>query len=207
MKRVTSLIGILLACVLALSGCAAAGGTSDLPSSGPDVRASTGTGWADEFAEARRRATTDFERSALADGRISDAEFAEMENAFATCMRDRNVAFGGFGPGGGYEFKPGSGTTTEEANTIADECSATSGLDTIGSLYFAMQRNPQNLDEAAITAACLVKKKVVPASYSGSDYSRDAPAMAFPFNDGARGEKALRECDLDPLGLLGESKG
>ncbi|WP_434316147.1 hypothetical protein [Leifsonia sp. P73] len=199
MTRFTSPIGILIASALVLTGCSGPGETAG---ERPDRPAPGGAGWESEIADAVRHATTDFERNALADGRISDAEFAEMENGFVECLRDRNVTFGGFGPAGGYGFTPGPGTTTAEANGIADECSASSGLDTVGSLYFAMQRNPQNLDEASITAACLVKKKVVPQTYSASDYARDTPTRAYPFTDAARGEKAMEECDTDPLGLL-----
>lgn len=196
-------MGILIACALAIAGCTPANEAQEIPA--VDSRAgvtSSARGWQSEFEQARRHAMTEFERKALEDGRISDAEFAEMENLFTKCLRDRNVSFGGFGPVGGYGFSPGTGTTTSEANGIADECSASSGLDTVGHLYFAMKRNPQNLDEATITAACLVKKKVVPQAYSASDYARDTPTRAYPFTDAARGEKAMQECDTDPLGLL-----
>jgi hypothetical protein len=203
MTKFTLRIGILIAFALVLTACSAPGETLGEQ---PEPLKAAGTGWENEVTDAVRRATTDFEKSALADGRISDAEFAEMEADFVACMRDRNVSFGGFGPAGGYEFSPGSGTTTAEANGIADECSARSGLDTVGSLYFAMQRNPQNLDEAVITAACLVKKKVVPSGYSARDLTRDAPGRTYPFSDGPRGEKALVECETDPLGLLDGQK-
>lgn len=199
MTRFISRIGILIASALVLAGCSGPGETAG---ERPDRPVSGGAGWESEIADAVRHATTDFERNALADGRISDAEFAEMENGFVACLRDRNVTFSGFGPAGGYGFTPGPGTTTAEANGIADECSASSGLDTVGSLYFAMQRNPENLDEASITAACLVKKKVVPQTYSASDFARDTPTRVYPFTDAARGEKAMEECDTDPLGLL-----
>lgn len=202
MKTISSAIGIVISSVLVLSGCSPSDSTVGDSSTPPRVTAAAAAGWKDEFADASRRARTDFERSALADGRITDAEFSEMENGFAGCLRDHNVTFDGFGVGGGYGFTPRTGTTTEEANSIADDCSARSGLDTVGYLYFAMQRNPQNLDEATITAACLVKKKVVPPSYSARDYSRDAPTQAFPFSDKTSGDKALEQCSTDPLGLL-----
>ncbi|GIT79934.1 hypothetical protein LLS1_16030 [Leifsonia sp. LS1] len=193
-----------LTVALSLSGC------SQPPSSAPPASVQGGsTGpefagpWADEFGSVFRRATTEFERTALADGRISDAEFAEMENRFTTCLTERNVTFGGFKPGGGYEFRPGAGVSSEKANTIADDCSASSGLNTIGYLYFAMQRNPQNLDEARLMAACLVEKKAVPAGYSAADYDRDSPDMTYPFISDSAGDHALDECSADPLGILG----
>ncbi|WP_454110182.1 hypothetical protein [Leifsonia shinshuensis] len=199
MKRLSKRLGIAIACLLAFSGCSSAEKADEAV---PIIPTASAKGWADEFEDARRRATTDFERKALEDDRISDAEFAEMESAFTTCMRERNVIFKGFRPGGGYEFRPGRGTTTAEANGIADECSASSGLDTVGSLYFLMKRNPQNLDEDAIMAACLVGKKVVPATYSAGDWARDTLGETYPFSDKARGEEALRKCSDDPLGLL-----
>lgn len=202
MNRLSNRVGIAIACLLAFSGCSSAEKEDEAV---PIVPTASAKGWADDFEEARRRATTDFERKALEDDRISDAEFAEMENAFTTCMRERNVTFMGFRPGGGYEFRPGKGTTTAEANGIADECSASSGLDTVGSLYFLMKRNPQNLDDEVIMAACLVKKKVVPPTYSARDWARDTPEETYPFSDQARGEKSLEECSSDPLGLLEKS--
>jgi hypothetical protein len=207
MKGFGLTMGILIASAVAITGCTAANDAQKIPKA--DGRSSTTgspLGWESEFEQASRHATTEFEREALADGRISDAEFAEMENSFVDCLRERNVSFGGFGPAGGYGFTPGTGTTTGEANSIADECSASSGLNTVGYLYFAMKRNPQNLDEATITAACLVEKKVVPQTYTASDYARDTPTRAYPFTDAARGEKAMEECDTDPLGLLDGQK-
>ncbi len=199
MKRLSNRVGIAIACVLAFSGCSSDERADEAGAISPTASAN---GWTDEFDDARRHATTDFERMALEDDRISDAEFAEMENAFATCMGDRNVTFEGFKPLGGYGFRPGNGTTTAEANGIADDCSAASGLDTVGLLYFQMRRNPQNLDEDAIAAACLVKKKVVPPTYSAADVRRDTLGQTYPFSDKARGEEALKECSSDPLGLL-----
>ena len=199
MKRLTNRLGVAIVCLLAFSGCSSAEKPNE---AAPIIPTAAANGWADEFEDARRRATTDFERKALEDDRISDAEFAEMENAFTTCMRDRNVTFEGFKPHGGYGFRPGKGTTTAEANGIADDCSKFSGLDTVGQMYFWVKRNPQRLDEDAIAAACLVKKKVVPPTYSAADVARDTYGRTYPFSDKARGEQALEECSSDPLGLL-----
>jgi len=202
-----------LATTLALAGALSACTTGTPPS--PDQSSSSAqradhgfTGpWADELSSVYGRASTDFEREALQDGVVSDSEFSEMETRFSRCLASRSVAFDGFQPGGGYEFRPTGTTTTEEANKQADACSAESGLDTVGYISFAMQRNPDHLDDAKIMAECLVKKKVVPRDYSARDYTRDTPGMAYPFHDDRAGEKALNECAVDPLGLLAETVG
>ena len=100
-------------------------------------------------------AASDFERIALSDGTISAAEFAEMENRYISCLEAGGLTSDGFNPDGslGFGFRPDVGS--KKANTIADRCSESSGSNTVGSLYFAMHRNPQNLDEATIVAACL----------------------------------------------------
>ncbi len=123
-----------------------------------------------------------------------------MENRFMTCIEVAGLTSEGFIPDGslGFGFPPEMGP--DKANIAADRCSASSGYNTVGSLFFAIHRNPQNLDEAKIAAACLVKKKVVPPAYDASDYKRDAPDMAFPFSEPDAGQRALEACSADPLG-------
>ncbi|HEY2556369.1 MAG TPA: hypothetical protein VGI08_04620 [Diaminobutyricibacter sp.] len=158
--------------------------------------------WAPAFTSAYREASSDFERKALSDGTVSGEELAEVELGFITCLEAVGLTSDGFNPDGsvGFAFPPDMGS--HKANALSDRCSASSGFDTVGSLYFATHRNPQNLDDAKIIAACLVQKKVVPPSYGASDYNRDAPDRAFPFSDSGVGTKALTTCTTDPLGLL-----
>ncbi|NEN07895.1 hypothetical protein G3T36_18725 [Diaminobutyricibacter tongyongensis] len=158
--------------------------------------------WAGDLTYAFRKASSDFERNALSDGTISEAEFAEVENRFITCLRAGGLTTAGINPGGSLEFGFPPEMGPDKANRISDNCSASSGYDTVGSLYFAMRRNPQNLDEAKIAAACLGRKGVVPRGYDASDYKRDVPTMAFPFSDPDEGREALEACSADPLGLL-----
>lgn len=215
--RVTSLsllFAIPVVAVLVLSGCTAtdsASGSSGSNQSGADTQDPSFTGpvpsfagaWASEFTSAYRLTTTDFERLALDDESISDAEFSEMESTFNSCLEDQGLTFESFKPHGGYDFGLTQGITPEQGNRIADECSASSGVNTVGYLYFAMQRNPQNLDEATIMADCLVRSKVAPKGYTGADYLRDAPTMSFPSADGPEGAAALEACAADPLNLFG----
>lgn len=187
-----------------LSGC---GETSAVPAThakhakdGAEIPQFSGP-WAEDFRSSYRRATSDFERKALADEMISDSEFAEMENRFTTCLEEHSISFSGFSPTGAFEFHFREGMNAATASATADSCAASSGNDTIGSLYFAMRRNPENLDESAIMAACLVGKRVVPRGYGARDYEKDAPEMTFPFSDPTAGQTALDDCGADPLGF------
>jgi len=134
-------------------------------------------------------------------------EFAEMSNAFAECLTERGVTFGGFKPGGSFEFVPGPSMNSDDANDITDECSARTGLDTIGYLYFAQQRNPQNEDDATLVSECLVRKRAVAPGYSARDYRRDSPTGTHPFLDKKSGETALIACEADPLGRFEQGAG
>lgn len=160
--------------------------------------------WASELASSYREAATPFERAALADGKILDAEFAEMEAKFSNCLAAHDITFTGFKADGSFDFGFPPSLGSAQANVIQDECSRSSGDNTIGSLYFGMQRNPQNLDEPTIIAACLVSKKVVPRGYDAKDYSRDAADQTWPFSSTKKGDAALADCSADPLGLLAE---
>jgi hypothetical protein len=46
--------------------------------------------------------------------------------------------------------------------------------------YTKMYTNPQKQDIREVTAACLVRKGVVPAGYTGTDYQRDRSADPKP---------------------------
>lgn len=206
----TGAMGVLAAtgvAALLLSGCAAQpAADAPGPGAGIEVEVPAFSGrWATEFADAFRQASTDFEWEALRDGSISEGEVAEAENRFGTCMEDQGLDFNGFKAGGGYDFGLG-GVDPDRANTIADDCSANSGVNTVVSLYFAMQRNPQRQDEATIIAACLVAEQAVPAGYTANDYNRDAPQMTFPFTDRDLGDQALQRCSTDPLGLAKDAR-
>ena len=204
----------LLACVavgVSLSGCAATDDSGISGSSSATVPDSAQSSiavpafagpWADEFASAYRDAKSDFERKALEDGTIADSEFAEMQNKFKNCLGAKKITFTGFKVDGSFEFGLPSGMSSGQGNKLTDECSATSGNNTIGYLYFQMKRNPQHLDAGTIVAACLVKKKVLPPSYSAQQYYKDAPNSTFPFLDDNKGAKALSDCSADPLSLL-----
>lgn len=195
---------VALAAIAPLSGCASSEPrASSHGSTGGDASTPTFSGpWADEFLSAFRASKSEFERNVLADGVVTDGEFSEMQDRFAKCLTAHDIQFKGFNAAGGYDFDFGERMSAAEANAAADTCSASSGLDTVGSLFFAMHRNPKNVDEATLMADCLVRKKMVPKGYTAGDYTRDAPEMSFPFTSKDSGIEALNACSTDPLGTL-----
>lgn len=158
--------------------------------------------WAEGFASAYRDAHSDFERKVLEDGKISDAEFDEMQNKLKTCLNEQGIDFTTIKSDGSFGFKLAPNMASSTGNKIVDECDATSGFNTIGFLYLGMQRNPQNLPDNAIIARCLVKNKAVPPNFSTQDYDRDAPNSSFPFLDKKKGPGILAKCSTDPLDIL-----
>ncbi|PDQ34328.1 MAG: hypothetical protein B5766_11835 [Candidatus Lumbricidophila eiseniae] len=214
--RVVGLALVVLSSLVSLSGCAtlsmlaasrgsAEGGQGDSAESGKnDVPTFTGP-WAEEFSYSYDEATTDFERKALSDEKISEAEFAETEHRLKACLGAHGITFSGFTSDESFEFNFSSDMGSDRADELADKCSVSSGLDTVGSLFFQVRKNPQNLDWATIMAACLVKKKAVPPEYSASDYLRDEQKNDLPPTR-PTGNTALDDCSADPLGLLTPSK-
>jgi len=189
--------------VLLLAGCAASDAEPVPSFTAADGVVFSGP-WAKEFSDAYREAKSSFVKRVLKDGKVSDGEFAEMEEQFRSCLADASVGFDGFGFGGTVETKNLGGVSTEGNFAALERCSDETGEYPISPLYYQPKSNPQNLDGPTITAECFVKRKVVPPGYSAKDYERDAPGSTFPFTDEKAGAEALEICTYDPLGLLGE---
>lgn len=194
-----------------LCGCSPAASLEraepEAPPTTRDTRTPTFTGpWAGDLTDAYSRSDSRFERSALEDGIVSDSEFAEMTDRFDRCLADGGVVFGGFDAGGGFDFSFSEGASPSDANATADDCSQSTGNDTVGSMYFQMQRNPLNLSESTIIADCLVRSSMVPPTYDADDFERDSVSYTFPFPNRAEGDAAYAACVADPLGLFGQTQ-
>lgn len=179
------------------------GGSSSgtTPSSPSELPAFSGP-WAQEFASSYRAARSPFEREALEDGTVTDAEFAEMQARLTTCLSGRGITFSGFQPDGSFEYALGR-LTPAEGNAAVQSCDSSSGYNTVGILYLDIRRNPQNLPNDRIISQCLVKNGAVPEGYSAKDYDRDAPDGTFPYTDTKKGPIVLARCAADPLDVQG----
>jgi len=157
--------------------------------------------YAAEFEEHYASTTSDFVRQVLEDGRIVDAEYAEMTNVLTACLADQGITFNGFEPEGGFStsIAPNGGDT----HAIVVECTRASGEDSIGAIYSWMKTNPENLDNATIMAECLVRAAVVPQDYSADEFSQDSAGRFADFETLSPDlQEALVSCSSDPLGLL-----
>ncbi len=120
-------------------------------------------------------------------------------------------------PGGGGIRRDLDGERWLHAGRRVARCARGAGAGTVEScdvehrgsvdyLYEQVARNPENLDEAEIMAACLVRRDVVAPSFSADDYRRwyDTQGGLLPFTvDERTGERVFDECNADPLGLHG----
>jgi hypothetical protein len=134
---------------------------------------------------------------------ITDQELAEVRDRFDACLTSHGFSNIKHSEDGGYEFTMSEGTAQDVMEQQTSECSEEAGENAIGALYSFIRRNPQNLDEATIMAACLVRKAVVDPAYSAKDYAQDAPDQSFPYLPGVDGEAAFNDCNSDPSGLYG----
>ncbi len=155
--------------------------------------------WAAEFAEAYQKSGSDFARSALQDGRITDQEVAEMRDKFEQCLTAQGFRKVSFSDDGSFEFDAPEGALPDRVNGQVKACSDESGESSLSPLASAIRRNPDNQDENTIMAACLVRKQVVDSSYGAKDYEADSLTGTFPFVDGVTGEAAYQQCNTDPL--------
>ena len=199
--RILRLIGAVAIAGVVTSACGTSshGDASSYTYTGP-VPSFSGP-WAAEFEEFYRSTESDFARTVLADGQITDAEYAEMEERFRSCLAEDGVTFDGFRPDGGYttSLAPNGGDTY----AIIQRCSKSSGEDTVGALYSFMRTNPDNLDSMTIMAECLVKKGVVPPGYDADAYLQQMEGLSEGLS-GLPSEfyDALMSCSDDPLGLF-----
>ncbi len=86
----------------------------------------------------------------------------------------------------------------ERANAANLDCGSDSGFIELCALRNSLLRNPENLDENTIMAACAVMQKIAPPSYTGKDYARDIDGWTFPFSTSSI---EFGKCIDDPLGL------
>jgi hypothetical protein len=155
--------------------------------SGPES-AENGDPWAAELAVARQNATSDFERQALADGKISQTEYDEAYQRWLDCMRQA------FPPEtSGFQItlvRQDSGAYETEVGPFSDAKPAPKDLETttescrrgttmvVAGLYTSMKINPENRPLLQLIVDCLKRHEIVPQTYTTenlqADQTRDA---------------------------------
>lgn len=183
--------------LVALTGCTPVAPTTNPgPDSIGDVPAFEGP-WAEAFAQAWLDASTDEQRAILADGKITDAEYADVRQGLVDCI----AGFGAtvtLGPYGTFSIDPGGLSDTQLNDDILPECEQQT-VGQITFLYEQLARNPQNRDEAELMVECLRRVGVVGPAYSAAQWRADSESQTGLDWDDPR----IRQCGLDPLGASG----
>lgn len=155
--------------------------------------------YAKEILAASKEASSDFERSVLADGDITRAEYEEAVQKLVSCGEARGVKITPIKQGELYNY---SYPLTETSDEIMGDCSAGTTL-VIETFYSDMVKNPMNGDFEQMVAECLARSGLAPADYDKAQYLADRSAVErdgvltanFPFD---AEDPRLVECESDP---------
>ena len=200
--RVLLLLSILgIGGLLAACGSLTAPGGSDREEGSDSVSPTFSGPWAADFETMYARAGTEFERLALADEKVDDSEIAEVNSRFTECLTAFGFTDMSLDESGAFGFTAPDGSDPEVVNERVGSCADESGYNTVGSMYAWIRRNPENLDDDTIIAACMIREGAVDPSYSAEDFVVDEPEQTFPYLPGF-GDEVFTKCNADPLGLL-----
>ncbi|MDR1033298.1 MAG: hypothetical protein LBL41_00775 [Bifidobacteriaceae bacterium] len=157
-KKMTGvLVAFALVSVLLLSAC----------STGESTDASASP-YAEEFAGAREKATSDIQREILADDVITEAEIKEATSLFTDCLRSHDIRYS---IGADYGVAIESATEdTASTNKYQIECQDSTVGEYLQSLYADTKYNPTKVEENALYATCLVRRGIVPDDFTAEDF-------------------------------------
>lgn len=201
-----SIIAPLVLCLagLVLTGCttsvASASGSpvaTAKPSSGSTISPKFGGPYAAELRDVYSKSRSEFERAALADGKVTDAEEAEMIERLRTCLASNGHRLDSFKKTGAHEIT--ALNPDEEGPTgrkQIESCETYAGVNTVGLIYSAMLTDPQNIDLVPKIIACFKEHRLVDSGYGKSDYERALPS----FSDEKKNAQ-VSQCNADPLNL------
>lgn len=202
--RVFGAGGVLLA-VLSLSACALVGGGEASGASegealpmvdgAPDFQGP----WAEDLRRDYLENDNQYWRAAIADGKISEAEFTESESRFGSCLKDAGITYEPLDlQTGGYGAQPPESMSPEELESHIEACDQTTGGVIIGGWYANMYRNPDGLDEGEEQVQCMIDQGLMEP---GSKTEHIADWLGGEHSDSER--KIARLCIHDPFKKLG----
>ena len=169
---------------LCLAGCASwkAGASAT-----GDAAAAPAKPWAELIKSTYDNARTPAEREALADGKISDTEYAYFQQLIVTCLKKIGVVATWSSDHSLDYTRPDS-----VSNSAVNTCNEENGLDLIV-LRDAMDRNPRQLDENTILVNCLKRVKAVDPGYTPSMLANGVDMDEFI------NSTQFDKCNADPL--------
>lgn len=131
--------------------------------------------YAADYAEAIANTESEYQKGILEDGVITAEEMRDAQQQTITCLKTAGIS-------AKYSDDSGSGIfsleyeSSSEADSVNDQeivmgCTK-QWIDDIEPLYYSQVTNPQNEDFDSLIAACLVRKEIAPAGFSGKDYKK-----------------------------------
>jgi hypothetical protein len=193
LRRTVAAVGALLvACSIA--GCSPAAGdrAGGVPSGSAAAPPTPFSGpWADLLTSTYGIATPE-EREALEDGEIDELEYGYFRDRIIECLDGLGIE-ASFAADSTLEYTNGSGVPEDDINA----CMAEGGIQVL-TMKDAIDRNPENLDEAAIMVECLREAGVIGPEYTARDYE-DGVDLTTMGDD-----ERFVDCSEDPLGLRNE---
>lgn len=154
--------------------------------------------WAEEFRYAYAKAPSDEIKAYLRDETITEAEKQAVTETFRTCLSTQGVGFTDFEFDGGFSTTFEGVNGSEEANTVTNECAASSGVDDVIFLYFQIRANPQHRDLSQEIATCMIRSETVTPSFTAEHYTSNG-IEGFVVSDATAAQEALRECQAAPF--------
>ncbi len=145
--------------VLGATWCLLAACSGESSASGGDA-VDPADPWGAAYEQAIENSSSEFVRQVLEDHQIADAELAESQDSLVACLREQ-----GFEP----LVTTDQGRRTVSVPANADGSCEDLWAGPIESLYWEQRRNPENADEYALVAACLVRTGLAPEQFTGDD--------------------------------------
>jgi hypothetical protein len=181
--------GWSLVVVLASTGCSPsphsasvvtdkARGSSEAKFSGP---------WASLFESTYAESNSEAERKALADGKISDQEYAYFQDKIVGCLASHGIS-ARFGSDRSLEYN----TKRDVKQEVINKCNVENGMRVIA-LRDAIERNPHNRNENEIMVECLKRVKLVDAGYTAAMFAAGVNIDTFINTE------LFDACNSDPL--------
>lgn len=149
------LVAVCLAGLVCLSGCTAEEKT--------DFRGP----YAAQVEQAYNSSSSSYIRGILADGTIDSFEINDAMRHVVECVSEAGFTISYTLDNHSMQFES---TTPEPSDEVLIGCQD-EWLGEVGQLYWSMYTNPNNENGDGLVAACLVRKGLAPAEFTGTDYA------------------------------------
>ncbi|MBB6334383.1 hypothetical protein [Schaalia hyovaginalis] len=152
--------------------------------------------------------------SILKDRVITEAEIAEVDKAFISCVENAGFPGATVDDLAGNVGIPMPADGSDSSAAFAD-CSQSTLFTDIHNVFWAMRTNPEHLTQDEAILACLKRFDVIDPNYTVEQFSREedawmesaptidgviqgGPNEAHTYTDRAKGLELFRECESDP---------